>query len=165
MNFQSKFAAILLLVCAFAQAGEIIIIQPAGKESRNEKEAARSAEMARQRSGKPAGPIVVEDGLVDGGSKAQRSSREAQGYLRSSGAPPPEEEKTTIILRSVPLSDAEKSRQRAASYVQPTNSSATNRACGDVSLSIGTVGDKTVVDRNVTVNERGNSAVNVNCKK
>lgn len=153
-----------LLVFSLAQAGEIVIIQPAGNETRSEKNAARSAERARQNSGKQASPIIVEEGSANLGSNAVRSSRDAQEYLNPAGPQAPGEN-TTIILRNTPLSDSEKARQKAASYVQPANSSATNRACGDVSLSIGTVGDKAVVDRNVTVNERGNSAVNVNCRK
>ena len=164
MTLRRALVAILLAGSALVQAGEIIIVQPAGKDSRSEKAAARSAEMAKQRSGRAASPIIIEDGSLDSGSKAQRSSQDAQEYLRS--APPASpDDKTTIILRSAPQSDAEKARQKAASYVQPANSSANSR-CGDVALTVGTIGDKTVVEqRNVTVNERGNSAVNVNCRK
>ena len=153
-----------LLVLSLAQAGEIVIIQPAGNETRSEKNAARTAERARQNAGKAAAPIVVEDGSVSMGSNAVRSSRDAQDYLNPSGSQAPGDN-TTIILRSAPLTDSEKARQKAASYVQPANSSATNRACGEVALSVGTVGDKTVVERSTSVNERGNSAVNVNCRK
>ncbi len=164
MNYRIAAVA-TLLVFAFAQAGEIVIIQPAGKDTRNEKNLGRTTERARQNSGKPAAPIVVEDGALDRGSNAERSSRDAQEYLRPANPQNQAGENTTIILRNAPLTDSEKARQKAASYVQPANSSATNRSCGDVSLSIGTVGDKPVLDRNVTVNERGNSAVNVNCRK
>ncbi|MEI7431978.1 MAG: hypothetical protein WCL27_16125 [Betaproteobacteria bacterium] len=154
----------ILLVFSVSHAGEIVIIQPAGNETRSEKNSARTAERARQNSGKQAGPIIVEDGSVNMGSNAVRSSRDAQDYLNPAGSQTPGDN-TTIIMRSAPLSDSEKARQKAASYVQPSSSSATNRACGDVSLSVGTVGDKMVVDRNITVNERGNSAVNVNCRR
>jgi hypothetical protein len=153
-----------LLVISLAQAGEIVIIQPASNDTRAEKNAARTSERARQNAGKAAGPIIVEDGSANLGSNAVRASRDAQEYLNPANAQGTGEN-TTIILRSAPLSDSEKARQKAASYVQPANSSATNRACGDVSLTIGTVGDKTVIDRNVSVNERGNSAVNVNCRR
>lgn len=163
MTLQTLAFSAAFLV-SFAEAGEIII-QPASNQTRTEKEASRSATSARQRLDGQKAPVVIEDGTLDGGSRAQRSSQDAQEYLRSSGGQAPSDEKTTIILRSVPLSDSEKSRQRAASYVQPSGSSATQRACGDVSLTVGSIGDKTTVDRNVVVNERGNSAVNVNCKK
>jgi hypothetical protein len=83
VNFHFATFATLLLF-SLAQAGEIVIIQPASKDSRTEKEAARSSEKARQRSGKQAGPIIVEDGSLDGGSKAQRSSQDAQ-WITSPG--------------------------------------------------------------------------------
>lgn len=153
-----------LLVFSFSQAGEIVIIQPAGNETRSERNAARTTERARQNSGKTAAPIVIEDGNVSIGSGAIRASRDAQDYLDPAGAQAPGEN-TTIILRNAPLTDSEKARQKAASYVQPANSSANQRACGEVSLSVGTIGDKTVIEKNSTVNERGNSAVNVNCRK
>jgi hypothetical protein len=152
------------LVFSLAEAGEIVIIQPASNDTRAEKNAARTSERARHNSGKASGPITVEEGSANLGSNAVRASRDAQDYLNPSIAQGPGEN-TTIILRSAPLSDSEKARQKAAAYVQPANSSATHRACGDVSLTIGTVGDKTVIDRNITVNERGNSAVNVNCRR
>lgn len=153
-----------LLVFSLAEAGEIVIIQPASNDTRAEKNAARTSERARHNSGKASGPIVVEEGSANLGSNAARTSRDAQDYLNPANAQGPGEN-TTIILRSAPLSDSEKARQKAAAYVQPANSSATHRTCGDVSLTIGTVGDKTVIDRNGSVNERGNSAVNVNCRR
>lgn len=164
MNLRDAALMIFLADVAMAQAGEIVIVQPAGQDSRSEKAAARASEQARQRAGKAAGPIVIEDGALDAGSKAQRVSKDAQEYLRSP-SPGASDDRTTIILRSAPPSDAEKARQKAASYVQPGNTSANSR-CGDVALTIGTIGDKTAAEqKNVTVNERGNSAVNVNCRK
>lgn len=150
------------LLVSLAQAGEIII-QSAGTQTRTEKEASRSATSARNRVDGKKAPVIIEDGSVDSGSQAQRLGQDAQEYLRSGGASA-SDEKTTIILRNAPQSDADKSRQRAAAYV-PGNNAANNRACGDVSITVGAIGDKTVVDRNTSVNERGNSAVNVNCKK
>ncbi|WP_319242180.1 hypothetical protein [uncultured Propionivibrio sp.] len=150
------------LLMSLAQAGEIII-QPGGTQTRTEKEASRSAASARSRVDGRKAPVVIEDGSVDSGSQAQRLSQDAQEYMRSGGAPA-SDEKTTIILRNAPQSDADKSRQRAAAYV-PGSNAANSRACGDVSITVGAIGDKTVVDRNISVNERGNSAVNVNCKK
>ncbi len=156
-------ALALLLGISFARAGEIVIIQPAGKESRSERNAERSAETARQYQGKRKEmPILIEDGAQDVGSGAQRASREAQDYLRGA---PAEEEKTTIILRNAPPGEAEKARQKAAAYVQPGATANRNRNCSEVSLSVGTIGDKPVSDRNVTVNEKGNTSVNVNCRK
>lgn len=143
-------------------AGEIVIIQPAGNETRSEKAATRSADQARRYTSGQSEPIVVEDGEVQRGSASERSSRDAQDYLRSPGDQTGE---TTIILRSAPLNDAEKARQRAASYVQSPGALPGGRPCGDVSLTIGTVGDKTVVERNGSVNARGNSVVNANCRK
>ena len=154
-----------LFISVFAQAGEIVIIQPASNETQSEKNIDRTMDKARQRSGKQAGPLVIEDGVLDRGSNAERSGRDAQEYLRPSPLQNQSEEGTTIILRNAPLTDSEKARQKAAGFVHPSGSSATNRACGDVSLSIGMVGDKAVVERNTNVNERGNSAVNVNCRK
>ena len=161
---QRTTAFTILFVFSLAQAGEIVIIQPAGGETRSERNAARTAERARQNSGEAATPIVIEDVSVNLGSNAVRSSRDAQEYLNPIGSQG-RGDNTTIILRNAPLTDSEKARQRAASYVQPENLSATNRACGDVSLSVGTIGDKVVVERNISVNERGNSAVNTNCRK
>lgn len=159
-----RIAAIATLsFCALTQAGEIVIIQPANNETRNEKNLGRSMDKARQQSGKQAAPLVVEDGILDRGNNAERSSRDAQDYLRQPTQQRPDDENTTIILRNAPLSDAERARLKATAYAQPAGSSTTNRACGDVSLSVGTIGDKTVIERNV--NERGNSAVNVNCRK
>lgn len=156
-------ALALLLGISFARAGEIVIIQPAGKESRNERNAERSAEMARQYQGTHKNtPILIEDGTQEFGSGAQRSSREAQDYLRGA---PAEEENTTIILRNAPPGEAEKLRQKAATYVQPGATANRNRNCSEVSLSLGTIGDKPASDRNATVNERGNTSVNVNCRK
>lgn len=162
-NRTAAFTTLLLFSSAYA--GEIVIIQPAGQESRSEKESSRMADKARQRSSQQTGPIIIEDGETNRGSDAERASREAQEYQRTPGGQSQPGDTTTIILRSVPLSDAEKARQKAASYVQPAGSSASNRPCGDVSLTIGTVGDKTVIERKANVNERGNSAVNVNCRK
>lgn len=161
MTFRTVAISAALLM-SLAQAGEIII-QQGGTQTRAEKEASRSATSARNRVDGKKAPVVIEDGAVDSGSQAQRLSQDAQEYLRS-GSSPASDEKTTIILRSAPQSDADKSRQRAAAYV-PGNNAASNRACGDVSITVGAIGDKTVVDRNTSVNERGNSAVNVNCKK
>lgn len=155
-----------LVLCALAQAGEIVILQPLSGETGNEKNLDRTVDRARQRAGKQAAPLVVEDAVLDRGSNAERSSREAREYsLRQ--APPQNsgEEGTTVILRSAPISDAEKARQKAVSFVPPGASSLPSRACGDVSLSIGTIGDKAVTERSANVNERGNSAVNVNCRK
>lgn len=158
-------AFVTLFAGALAQAGEIVIIQPANKETRSERDLGKSMDKARQHAGKQAAPLFVEDGVLDRGNNADRSSRDAQEYLRPTNTQHSGDENTNIILRSVPLSESEKARQKAAIFVQPAASSATNRACGDVSISVGTIGDKTVVGRNVDVNERGNSAVNVNCRK
>lgn len=152
-----------LYACALGQAGEIVIIQPASNETRNEKSLGRTMDKARREGGKPAAPLVVEDGMVDRGNNAERSSRDAQDYLRQPVHPSPVDENTTIILRNAPLTEADKLRKKAAAYAQPNGLSATNRACGEVSLSVGTIGDKTVIERNV--NERGNSVVDVNCRK
>lgn len=157
-------ALTFLLGFSFVRAGEIVIIQPSGKENRNERNADRSAEMARQYQKRSEQPILIEDGTRDAGSGAQRASREAQDYLRNAPAAAGEEQ-TVIILRSAPPPEAEKSRQKAASYIQPNNTVNKNRNCSDVSLSVGTIGDKPVSDRNVTVNDRGNTTVNVNCRK
>jgi hypothetical protein len=154
-----------LSFCALSFAGEIVIIQPESKETRSEKDLGRTMDKARQHSGKKAAPLVVEEGVLERGNNAERSSRDAQEYLRSTVPQNPGDENTTIILRSAPLTESEKARQKAAAFVQPPGSSATNRACGDVTLSVGTIGDKPVIDRNANVNGRGNSAVNVNCRR
>lgn len=162
MKYLLTAFAILLWVSA-AQAGEIIIIQPTGQESRSERNAARSAEKARVNQGQATGPLLIEDGTLDTGSGAQRANREAQDYLRSNTEQAPRgDEGTTVILRSAPLSDAEKSRQKAASYLQPGNTPAKKSVCRDDALLLGTIGDKSANER--TVNEKGNSSVNVNCK-
>lgn len=151
-------------VCACALSGEIII-QPAGQGTRNEKALDRTMDKARQHAGKQAAPVVIENGMVDRGNNAERSSRDAQDYLRPAVSQPQTDENLTIILRNAPPSESEKSRQKAAAYLQPSGSSSTSR-CGEVALTVGTIGDQTVVDRNVktSVTERGNSAINVNCR-
>ncbi len=152
-----------LLPFSFVRAGEIIIVQPAGNETRSEKTAASSADRARLNLSQQGAPIIISDGEVERGSSAEQSTREAQEYLRTPGDQGAET--TTIILRNAPLNDAERARQRAAAYVHPPGALPGGRPCGDVSLSIGTIGDKTVVERSGGVNARGNSVVNANCRK
>lgn len=154
-----------LFVSTLVQAGEIVIVQPAGNETRNERNLGRTMDKARQNSGKQAAPLIVEDGVLDRGNNAERSSREAQEYLRPAASPNSGRENTTIILRNVPLTDAEKARQKAAVFTQPAGAPAVNRACGDVSLSVGMIGDDTVIQRNANVNQRGNSVVDTSCRK
>ena len=166
MNYQLVMFA-LLLGFSLARAGEIIILQPQGKESRSERNAARTSETARRNLGKSgADAVVIEDGVLDAGSGAQRASREARDYLRSNDTSAPGDERTTIILRNAPPGDAEKSRQKAAAYVQPGNTATRNQPnCGDVTLSVGTIGDRATPDRKVTITEKGNTSVNLNCRK
>lgn len=164
MNLRMVMFAPLFLF-SLAEAGEIVIVQPASSETRNERNLGRTMDKARQNSGKQAAPLVVEDGVLDRGNNAERSSRDAQEYLRPAASQNTGHENTTIILRSAPLTDAEKSRQKAAAFTQPAGSSAVNRACGDVSLSVGMIGDEAVVQRNPNVNQRGNSVVDTSCRK
>lgn len=154
-----------LFLSTLAQAGEIVIVQPAGNETRNERNLGRTMDRARQNSGKQAAPLVVEDGVLDRGTNAERSSRDAQEYLRPAASQNSGHENTTIILRNVPLTDAEKARQKAAAFSQPAGAPAANRACGDVSLSVGMIGDEAVIQRNANVNQRGNSVVDTSCRK
>lgn len=154
-----------LFLFSLAQAGEIVIVQPAGNETRNERNLGRTLDKARQNSGKQAAPLIVEEGVLDRGSNAERSSRDAQEYLRPAASQHPGHENTTIILRNAPLTDAEKARQKAAVFAQPAGASAVNRACGDVSLSVGMIGDEAVIQRNASVNQRGNSVVDTSCRK
>ena len=165
------FAA--LLGCLHAYAGEIVIIQPAEKATRNEREptrtereVGRTSDKARQYATGKGGstPVVIEEGAPARAlDKNEQSIRDAQDYLRS-GSGASGRDDTTIILRSAPPSETEKLRQKARSYVAPANAPRTGRNCGDVSISVGTIGEGPGAERSANVVEKGNSAVSVNCK-
>lgn len=168
----AMFAA--FLGCLAAYAGEIVIIQPAEKDTRStreptrsERELGRTMDKARQYGGTgSAAPIVIDEAS---GSrpldKAEQSIRDAQDYLRSGSGSAGMSGMggTTVILRAVPPSETEKLRQKARSYVAPENAGRTV-TCGEVSNTVGTIGGLAGNERTSSVSEKGNSAVNVNCK-
>ena len=162
-----------LFGCLCAYAGEIIIIQPAENSSRNEREPSRSerevgrtSDKARQYATGKGGatPVVIEEGAparpLD---RNEQSIRDAQNYLRS-GSSTSGTEGTTIILRSAPPSETEKLRQKARSYIAPATASRTGKNCGEASTSVGMIGEGAGAEHSANVVEKGNSAVNVNCK-
>ncbi|OHC65393.1 MAG: hypothetical protein A2040_02695 [Rhodocyclales bacterium GWA2_65_19] len=166
-----SFAALLGCLCAYA--GEIIIVLPAEKGSRNEREptrtereVSRTSDKARQYATGKGGAttVVIEEGAparpLD---KNEQSIRDAQDYLRS-GSGASGTEGTTIILRAAPPSETEKLRQKARSYVAPANTPRTDRNCGEASTSVGMIGEGAGAEHSANVVEKGNSAVNVNCK-
>ena len=166
-----SFAALLGCLCAYA--GEIVIIQPAEKGSRNEREPSRTerevgrtSDKARQYAAGKGGatPVVIEEGAPTRPlDRNEQSIRDAQDYLRS-GSGASGKESTTIILRAAPPSETEKLRQKARSYIAPANAPRTGKNCGDASISVGTIGEGVGAEHSANVVEKGNSAVNVNCK-
>lgn len=164
-----------LFGCLPAAAGEIIIIQPVEKgvkgdrePTRNERELGHSLEKARQYGGKGStNTVVIENGEpVRSLDKTEQSIRDARDYVRPGRDQPGVAgvEGTTIILRVAPQSEVERQRQKARSYIAPVNSTQTGRDCGQASTSVGMIGEGPGAERSVNVVEKGNSAVNVNCK-
>lgn len=166
-----SFAALFGCLCAYA--GEIIIIQPAEKSSRTEREPSRTEREVERTSDKArkyatgkegSAPVVIEEGAparpLD---RNEQSIRDAQDYLRS-GSGASGTEGTTIILRGAPPSETEKLRQKARSYIAPANAPRTGRNCGEASTSVGMIGEGAGAEHGANVVEKGNSAVNVNCK-
>lgn len=168
----AMFAA--LLGCFHAHAGEIIIVQPAERNprtvrepTRSEHELGRSMDQARQYGGKSSSTaVIVEDGTPTRPlDKTEQSIRDAQNYLQGSEAPGAAgTEGTTIILRAAPPSEAERLRQKARSYAAPATAARSGRNCGEVSTQVGMIGEGPGAERSANVSEKGNSAVNVNCK-
>jgi hypothetical protein len=164
-------AGAALLGCLCAQAGEIVIVAPAEtsrgerEPTRSERELGRTIDKARQYGGKGGPPpLVIEEGAPPGAfDKTEQSIRDAQHYLRSGGEAPATEGTTTIILRSAPLGDAEKLRQKARAQVAPPHPSRNAAPCASGMNTVGVIGEGASAERSNVV-EKGNSAVNTQCK-
>ena len=165
---------VALIGCLSAVAGEIVILQPmenAGNEKeppRGERDLGRTMDKARQYSGRSSATTVIIDeaGPARSIDKTEKSIRDAQDYLRPGrdAATSTSADSTTIILRAAPQGEAERQRQKARSYVAPANTAHAGRDCGQAVTSVGMIGEGTGAERSVNVVEKGNSAVNVNCK-
>lgn len=154
------------------QAGEIVIVVPAETSARSEREPTRSErelgrtmDKARQYGGKGgAAPVVIEEGApARPFDKTEQSIRDAQGYLRP-GAETPATDGVTIILRSAPTSETEKLRQKARAQIAPSNPSRSATPCTNSVNTVGTIGEGAGAERSAHVVEKGNSAVNTQCK-
>lgn len=174
LPFRLWFVAGLVCLVPILQvsAGEIIIIQQAAPEgSRTDQEASRARNEARRQAGKAAinpggGNIIIGDdaGAIDAPSRAEQSSQNARDYLRTpANTDATTGDGTVIILRAAPTSDAEKSRQRARSYVAPSNQAPRARECSNATSQVGTIGDGPNAERGNVV-ERGTSSVSSYCK-
>lgn len=163
-----------LLGCLAAQAGEIVIIQPAEKDprsvrepTRSERELGRTMDKARNYGGTGGGlPVIIDE--TAGPRPQDRTEdaiREAQDYLRSGAGPSGMSGMggtTTIILRAAPTSETEKLRQKARSYSPPDNASR-GKNCPESANTVGSIGDGASADRS-SVSEKGNSVVSTGCK-
>lgn len=163
-----------LVGCLSVYAGEIIFVQPTTEKdarstrepSRTERELERTQSKARAYSGATGGtPVVIdENSLARPLDRTEQSIRDAQDYLRpGTGAASTGSGGTTVILRAAPQSETEKLRQKARGYIAPESAARVGK-CGEVTNSVGTIGDGANAERSVNVIEKGNSAVVVNCK-
>lgn len=161
-----------LLGCLAAYAGEIVIIQPAEKDTRSvreptrsERELARTMGKARQQAGTGGTTVIVgEEASRRSLDNAEQSIHDAQDYLRPGGgtgnhSAPGD---AAVILRATPQSDTERLRQKARSYIAD-NPARSGKTC-EVVNTVGTIGEGSGAERSTNVIEKGNSAVIVNCR-
>lgn len=159
------------LLVLSAQAGEIVILQPAPQSSRSEQQADRAVDKARQKAGRPgAGTttlIVTDDPALAtpaaprsrSAENAERSMQDADDYLRpSTSGGTVTKDGTTVILRSAP-SDAGQARQKARSYLQSDEDAPQTRKCVVVN-EVGMIGGV----KSDHVVEKGSSAVMMQCR-
>lgn len=138
-----------------AVAGEIIILDKSGKEARvlevdpdaSDRGSERAMKKARRQAGKTAPETTViltdESGLPVEPGDAEAAARSASEYLRPNSASTAGTGKAAI-LRTVPVSESERSRQRARSYVLPSQVASQQRprdCSANVNNQVGTVGD------------------------
>jgi len=156
-----------------ANAGEIIILQPAPKEGQviqispetSDRGSERALNKARRQAGKstPATTIVITDEPGEGllPDNAEESARSAGEYLRPN-APAGSGQGGTVILRSLPTSESDRARQRARSYVAPpqANSQRSRDCTGYVNNQVGTVGEGSGANQGGVL-ETGSSNVNL----
>jgi len=168
------FAVATLLGCFAAFAGEIVIVQPAEKDSRSvreqtrsERELDRTMDKARRYGGGAASTPVFIDETGDSRLRdhTDQSIRDAQDYLRPGSGEDGMSGTggTTIILRAAPPSETEKLRQKARSYLAPESAARGGKNC-EVANTVGTIGEGVGTEHSSNVIEKGNSAVIVNCK-
>lgn len=164
----------LLLGCLPAVAGEIIIgpapapqQQAAPRErepSRSERELGRSLGKARDYAGTGGTAVVVDDGKSPRPlDKTERAMRDAQEHLRSGGDTSASGTDGTVTLRAAPLSDAERARLKARAYATG-EAPRTTRNCSEAATQVGMIGEGAGAAKSGNVVEKGNSAVNVNCR-
>jgi hypothetical protein len=149
------------------QAGTIVI-EPAPQGSRSKLSAEKSAEKARQRTRgiTQKETIIITDApvearMTDQINQAEQSGREAQEYLDPPSLGGGVDENTTVILYSVPLSSAEKARQKARSYVASSTQSKTCTTSAE--NDVGMIGDGGNSE-NVSASSKGGSTVVMRCK-
>jgi hypothetical protein len=161
-----------------AGAGEIIILQPVPKEGQviqispetSDRGSERALNKARRQAGKstPGTTIILTDDSSAPGSvsdNAEESARSASEYVRPTPPPQAVGPGGTVILRSVPITDSDRARQRARAYVVPAAGPQAGvqrpRECGgSVNNQVGTVGDGAGANQGGVL-ETGSSNVNL----
>jgi len=157
-----------LLAVGNLAAGEILILQPVPAATERNQAASRQLDdQARRQAGQsvadpayvldPAGAILLPAPVAP----SERLRHEAGGYLdrEASGAM----EGGVPVLRAAPLSDVERARMKARSYVaEPVKGAA--RRCDRVSNQVGTIGEGSDAQRSENAVERGGSAINPDCR-
>jgi len=163
-------AGVAVLVGTAVWAGEILILQPAtpASDNRNEREAQRLNDRARQRAGQAVpettyilGPAGVESQPRTRDS-TDRLMQDARDYI-GPAQPAAAAGSGQVILRATPLSDAERARLKARSYAaEPAKSS--QRNCSTVTNQVGMIGEGSGAQKSENVSEKGGSAVSPNCR-
>lgn len=158
-----------------AGAGEIIILQPAPKEGQviqispgtSDRGSERALNKARRQAGKPTPgtTIILTDDPSQGSvaDNAEETARSASEYVRPTPPPQAVGPGGTVILRSVPMTDSDRARQRARAYVVPAPQAGAQRPkeCGGyVNNQVGTVGEGSGANQGGVL-ETGSSHVNL----
>ena len=154
-----------LIGCLSAGAGEIIIIQPEDpSKTRSERNLDRSMSKARQQAGVEQPVTVIEEGSQPGTAEQAGEMLRGARSRRGAGADNPDSsDNTVIIMRAAPPpTGAEKAVSKARGYAGTKDRMGRN--CGEVATSVGTIGEGEGATQSAKVIEKGNSAVNPNCR-
>jgi len=166
---QSFLLICLAVISAWAWAGEIIILQPdpATGAERNKRQAREMADTARGNVGKPVPEAyyILEGEDVGAASRSRGQAdllrREARSESSEGGAEV--QDADLLILRSAPMSEANRARLKARSYVTDQSKQG-QRNCTTVSNRVGMIGEGGGAQQSENAQERGGSAVNSACR-
>jgi len=142
-------ASVLVLSCSASWAGEILILQPSTSvpENRNEREAQRLGDRARQNAGQavPEAAYILGPAGMDSQPRTRDQAERLMDGAREYLDPAPQPSAGgggQVILRAAPLSDAERARLKARGYVTEPTIKSGQRNCGAaVTNQVGTVGE------------------------